>query len=179
LRRRCNDESRHDGDRQRPRTDGRNGRSSSCVDGCEPDYVNQAITASAPWLAALDGRGTSIAVRCAIVPNPNTIVTGRPPSVHGICGNYFFDDAGAEVMMNDRNTCAPARSRSIRRRGREVAVITAKTAARAAKHRLRGVCFGRARRRGRGERHCGRRSRACRLSVYSRAVGCVRGRLRC
>jgi len=31
-----------------------------CVDGCEPDYVNQAITAGvAPWIASLNGRGTS------------------------------------------------------------------------------------------------------------------------
>ena len=43
----------------------------------------------------------------AVVPtftNPNnlSIVTGAPPAVHGICGNYFYDrDAGAEVMMND------------------------------------------------------------------------------
>ena len=35
-------------------------------------------------------------------PNNLSIVTGAPPSVHGICGNYFWDrDAGAEVMMND------------------------------------------------------------------------------
>ena len=36
------------------------------------------------------------------IPNNLSIVTGAPPSVHGICGNYFWDrDAGAEVMMND------------------------------------------------------------------------------
>ena len=30
------------------------------------------------------------------------IVTGAPPSVHGICGNYLYDsDSGTEVMMND------------------------------------------------------------------------------
>ena len=78
-----------------------------CVDGCEPDYVNQAIEAGfAPWMASLDGRGTCLTADC-VVPsftNPNnlSIVTGVPPSVHGICGNYFWDaEAGAEVMMND------------------------------------------------------------------------------
>ncbi|MET0345829.1 MAG: alkaline phosphatase family protein, partial [Casimicrobiaceae bacterium] len=78
-----------------------------CVDGCEPDYVNQAIEAGkAPWLASLNGRGTCLTAD-SVVPsftNPNnlSIVTGVPPSVHGICGNYFWDqDAGAEVMMND------------------------------------------------------------------------------
>ena len=35
-------------------------------------------------------------------PNNLSIVTGAPPSVHGICGNYLFDTAsGTEVMMND------------------------------------------------------------------------------
>ena len=78
-----------------------------CVDGCEPDYVNQAIEAGcAPWIASLNGSGTCLTADC-VVPsftNPNnlSIVTGVPPSVHGICGNYFWDaEAGAEVMMND------------------------------------------------------------------------------
>ncbi|MBK5105871.1 MAG: phosphonoacetate hydrolase, partial [Burkholderiales bacterium] len=35
-------------------------------------------------------------------PNNISIVTGVPPSVHGICGNYFYDrETNAEVMMND------------------------------------------------------------------------------
>ena len=78
-----------------------------CIDGCEPEYVNQAIAAGrAPFLASLRDRGTCLTADC-VVPsftNPNnlSIVTGVPPSVHGICGNYFWDrDAGAEVMMND------------------------------------------------------------------------------
>jgi phosphonoacetate hydrolase len=46
-------------------------------------------------------------------PNNLSIVTGAPPSVHGICGNYLFDTAtGTEVMMNDAKwlrapTCWP------------------------------------------------------------------------
>src|SRR6476659_7537354 len=120
-----------------------------CVDGCEPDYVNQAISAgSAPWLAALDGRGTCLTADC-VVPsftNPNnlSIVTGRPPSVHGICGNDFFDtDAGAEVMMNDpkylrTGTILAAFADA----GAKVAVITAKDKLRALLgDRMRGVCF--------------------------------------
>jgi len=78
-----------------------------CVDGCEPDYISQAIEAGvAPFLGGLNGRGTCLTADC-VVPsftNPNnlSIVTGTPPSVHGICGNYFWDaEAGAEVMMND------------------------------------------------------------------------------
>jgi phosphonoacetate hydrolase len=120
-----------------------------CVDGCEPDYVNQAIAAgSAPWLAALDGRGTCLTADC-VVPsftNPNnlSIVTGAPPSVHGICGNYFFDpDAQAEVMMNDpKYLRAGTILAAFADAGAKVAVITAKDKLRALLgHRLRGICF--------------------------------------
>jgi phosphonoacetate hydrolase len=120
-----------------------------CVDGCEPDYLNQAIAAgSAPWMATLNGRGTCLTVDC-VVPsftNPNnlSIVTGAPPSVHGICGNYFFDaDAQAEVMMNDpkylrTGTILAAFADA----GAKVAVITAKDKLRALLgHRLSGICF--------------------------------------
>src|SRR2546427_1138404 len=78
-----------------------------CVDGCEPDYIEQAFRAGAmPFLASAAAEGTRLLGAC-VVPsftNPNnlSIVTGVPPSVHGICGNYFWDrEAGAEVMMND------------------------------------------------------------------------------
>jgi phosphonoacetate hydrolase len=120
-----------------------------CVDGCEPDYINQAIEAGvAPWLGGLDGRATCLTADC-VVPsftNPNnlSIVTGAPPSVHGICGNYFWDrDAGAEVMMNDAKylragTILAAFSEA----GAKVAVITAKDKLRGLLgHRMRGICF--------------------------------------
>ncbi|MEO9135708.1 MAG: phosphonoacetate hydrolase [Casimicrobiaceae bacterium] len=120
-----------------------------CVDGCEPDYVSQAITAgSAPWMAALDGVGTCLTADC-VVPsftNPNnlSIVTGVPPSVHGICGNYFFDpDAQAEVMMNDpKYLRAGTILAAFADAGAKVVVITAKDKLRALLgHRLKGVCF--------------------------------------
>ena len=78
-----------------------------CVDGCEADYINQAIQAGvAPYLAEMCSKGASLLGEC-VVPsftNPNniSIVTGAPPAVHGICGNYFYDrEADEEVMMND------------------------------------------------------------------------------
>ena len=120
-----------------------------CVDGCEPDYVNQAITAgAAPWMAALDGRGTCLTADC-VVPsftNPNnlSIVTGAPPSVHGICGNYFFDsEARAEVMMNDpKYLRAGTILAAFADAGAKVAVVTAKDKLRALLgHRLKGICF--------------------------------------
>ena len=65
-----------------------------CVDGCEPDYLAQAVaTGHMPWLKRTLAEGTGLIAEC-VVPtftNPNnlSIVTGAPPSVHGICGNYF------------------------------------------------------------------------------------------
>jgi phosphonoacetate hydrolase len=120
-----------------------------CIDGCEPEYLNQAIAAGAmPWLASLAKRGTCLTADCVIpsFTNPNnlSIVTGAPPSVHGICGNYFWDrDAGAEVMMNDpRYLRAPTLLATLADRGAKVAVVTAKDKLRALLgHRMTGICF--------------------------------------
>ena len=62
-----------------------------CVDGCEPDYLAQAVaTGHMPWMKKTLAQGTALVADC-VVPsftNPNnlSIVTGAPPSVHGICG---------------------------------------------------------------------------------------------
>ena len=120
-----------------------------CVDGCETDYINQAIEAGvAPFLGSLNGRGTCLAADC-VVPsftNPNnlSIVTGVPPSVHGICGNYFWDrDAGAEVMMNDAKYLrAGTILAAFAAAGAKVAVVTAKDKLRGLLgHKLAGICF--------------------------------------
>ena len=104
-----------------------------CVDGCEADYITQAVQAGvAPFLKRACEQGASLLGDC-VVPsftNPNnlSIVTGVPPSVHGICGNYFYDrEAGEEVMMNDAkylraDTILAAFSNA----GAKVVVITAK-----------------------------------------------------
>ena len=61
-------------------------------------------------------------------PNNLSIVTGVPPSVHGICGNYFYDpDAGVEVMMNDpKYLRADTILAALAAPGARVAVVTAK-----------------------------------------------------
>lgn len=78
-----------------------------CVDGSEPAYIEQAVAAGLmPFMADMLQRGADLRADC-VVPsftNPNnlSIVTGVPPAVHGICGNFFLDPAtGSEVMMND------------------------------------------------------------------------------
>ena len=120
-----------------------------CVDGCEPDYITQAIQADAvPFLASMLRRGSSLIGDC-VVPsftNPNnlSIVTGAPPSVHGISGNYFLDvSSGKEVMMNDPTYLrAPTLLAAFAQAGAQVAVITAKDKLRTLLgHELTGICF--------------------------------------
>ena len=84
-----------------------------CIDGSAPGYIEAAIDAGiAPNLRRLHATGTATTA-LSVIPaytNPNnvSIVTGRPPSVHGICGNYFFDRVSGEaVMMNDAKYIRP------------------------------------------------------------------------
>ncbi len=120
-----------------------------CVDGCEPEYLTRAVSAGTmPYLARALPAGTD-RLADAVVPtftNPNnlSIVTGVPPAVHGICGNYFYDrDAGVEIMMNDpRYLRAETILAAFARAGASVAVVTAKDKLRRLLgHGLRGVCF--------------------------------------
>jgi phosphonoacetate hydrolase len=120
-----------------------------CVDGCEPDYIAQAVaTGHMPWMKQVLARGAAVIADCVMpsFTNPNnlSIVTGAPPAVHGICGNYLYDPAsGAEVMMNDPKWLrAPTLLQALADAGCKVAVVTAKDKLRKLLgHRLRGVCF--------------------------------------
>jgi len=79
-----------------------------CIDGCAPEYLDAALADRLmPRLArCLEGGGVYARGRGQMpsFTNPNnlSIVTGQPPRVHGISGNFYLDDAtGAEVPMND------------------------------------------------------------------------------
>lgn len=120
-----------------------------CIDGCEFDYITEAVAAGvAPWFASVLADGTAHRAD-AVVPtftNPNnlSIVTGVAPSVHGICGNFFYDrEADAEVMMNDPKylRCGTLLA-ALAGAGAKVAVVTAKDKLRALLgHGLDGICF--------------------------------------
>ena len=120
-----------------------------CVDGCEPDYIAQAVAhGQMPWLKKVLAEGTVLIADCVIpsFTNPNnlSIVTGAPPSVHGICGNYLFDVAtNTEVMMNDPKWLrAPTLLAALADAGRSVAVVTAKDKLRKLLgHGMKGICF--------------------------------------
>ena len=120
-----------------------------CVDGCEPDYIAQAVAGGQmPFMKRVLSEGTALIGDC-VVPsftNPNnlSIVTGAPPSVHGICGNYLYDTAsGTEVMMNDPKWLrAPSILAGLADRGAGVAVVTAKDKLRKLLgHGMKGICF--------------------------------------
>ncbi|MGJ8615855.1 MAG: phosphonoacetate hydrolase [Sulfitobacter sp.] len=109
-----------------------------CLDGCEPEYLEKAISDGLmPTLKRMRATGTDRLAH-SVIPsftNPNnlSIATGRPPAVHGICGNYLYDpDTGEEVMMNDvRFLRAPTVFSKFYEAGARVAVVTAKDKLRA------------------------------------------------
>lgn len=120
-----------------------------CVDGCEPAYLDAAVAAGvAPYLGRIMKSGANLLADC-VVPsftNPNnlSIVTGAPPAVHGICGNYFFDrEIGEEVMMNDpKYLRAGTVLAAFADAGAKVAVVTAKDKLRKLLgNRMEGICF--------------------------------------
>ena len=105
-----------------------------CIDGSEPAYVEEAVTAGVmPWAAGIiNGKGTDLRVDC-VVPtftNPNnlSIVTGVPPEVHGICGNFYYDrEHNREVMMNDPDLLrAPTIFKAFQDAGAKIVIVTAK-----------------------------------------------------
>ena len=109
-----------------------------CLDGCEPAYLEAALgDGLMPNLAAMRTAGTDRLAH-SVIPsftNPNnlSIATGRPPAVHGICGNYLYEpETGQEVMMNDvRFLRAPTVFAAFQDAGAKVAVVTAKDKLRA------------------------------------------------
>jgi phosphonoacetate hydrolase len=121
-----------------------------CIDGSEDAYHERAVAdGRMPFLERMLERGSDLRAHCTMpsFTNPNnlSIATGAPPSVHGICGNYFYDPAAdAEVMMNDPALLrAPTLFAAFSTQGARVAVITAKDKLRRLLgHGLeRGICF--------------------------------------
>ena len=104
-----------------------------CLDGSADEYLDAALVRGRmPHLQRISVAGYRGLARGAMPSftnvNNTSIVTGVPPSVHGIGGNFFYDaGAGQEVMMNSAKflraaTIFPAAAGA----GRKVAVVTAK-----------------------------------------------------
>ena len=104
-----------------------------CIDGSQPEYIEEAINGGhMPYTEGMLGRGADLRGNC-VVPsftNPNnlSIVTGVPPKVHGISGNFFLDpDSGEEVMMNDPKFLRTGTIfKAFHDAGAKIAIVTAK-----------------------------------------------------
>jgi phosphonoacetate hydrolase len=104
-----------------------------CLDGSATEYLDAALARGLmPTLAAMSREGWRGLARAQMPTftnvNNTSIVTGVPPRLNGMGGNYFFDRAaGAEVMMNSSKFVrCPTLFPAAQRAGRKVAVITAK-----------------------------------------------------
>jgi phosphonoacetate hydrolase len=120
-----------------------------CVDGFDPAYVERGIKDGIlPTIAGFARHGwlgTAVAAMPTFTnPNNVSIVTGVPPSAHGIAGNYCLDrETGREIMMTDPGLM---RSETIlglmSRHGVPTAAVTAKDKLRRLLGRgLDGPCF--------------------------------------
>ncbi len=104
-----------------------------CIDGCDPAYIKTGLTQNIlpnirRFLTKGFGTWADAVVPTFTNPNNLSIVTGSPPAVHGISGNYFLDPTtGQPVMMTDPRQL---RSETLLSRfshsGAKVIVITAK-----------------------------------------------------
>ena len=120
-----------------------------CVDGSADEYYNTTLAHDRmPNLKKMVVDGYRGLVRGALPSftnvNNSSIVTGVTPAIHGICGNFFYDESrDQEVMMNSAeylrsDTILAAAANA----GRKVAVITAKEKLRdILSHKMKGIAF--------------------------------------
>lgn len=104
-----------------------------CLDGFDPEYLERGIADGVlPMIGALRATGY-VGTALATVPtttntNNTSIVTGVPPAIHGINGNYYLDaDTGEEIMVTDarRLRCGTILG-AMSKAGVRTAVVTAK-----------------------------------------------------
>jgi phosphonoacetate hydrolase len=131
-----------------------------CMDGSADEYLDITMAHDRmPNLKKMTRLGHRSMVRGALPSftnvNNSSIVTGMPPSVHGISGNFFYEaEKDREVMMNSAEylraeTILAAASRA----GRKVAVVTAKEKLRdILSHNMQGIAIS-AEKANQAERH--------------------------
>jgi phosphonoacetate hydrolase len=103
------------------------------VDGFDPAYLEHGFAnGSLPTMKSFQERGFVGVADCSMPSTTNTnntsIVTGVPPAVHGINGNYYLDaETGQEIMITDaaRLRCGTILG-ALSRAGVKTAVVTAK-----------------------------------------------------
>jgi phosphonoacetate hydrolase len=104
-----------------------------CNDGGDPAYLDRALAAGVvPHTARFMRTGFAAVAQCVIpgftCPNNVSIVTGSPPSVHGISGNFYLEpETGRAVVMTGPELMRAATIlAAFSRQGAKVASITAK-----------------------------------------------------
>ena len=75
-----------------------------CIDGGDPAYIEQGIRDGIiPNIARFMREGFSAiadgTVPSFTCPNNMSLITGAPPAVHGISGNYYLNEHGEAVVM--------------------------------------------------------------------------------
>jgi phosphonoacetate hydrolase len=103
------------------------------VDGFDPAYLEHGFAnGTLPTMQSFKKCGFVGMADCSIPSTTNTnntsIVTGVPPAVHGINGNYYLDsETGREIMITDasRLRCGTILG-ALSRTGLGIAVVTAK-----------------------------------------------------
>jgi phosphonoacetate hydrolase len=103
------------------------------VDGFDPAYLEHGLAnGTLPTMKSFQDNGFVGFADCSMPSTTNTnntsIVTGVPPAVHGINGNYYLDaDTGKEIMITDasRLRCDIILG-ALSRAGVKTAVVTAK-----------------------------------------------------
>ncbi|WP_282160968.1 phosphonoacetate hydrolase [Ulvibacterium marinum] len=118
-----------------------------CMDGTSYPYYEQAKDVM-PNLQRFINEGSFGMVKSVIPsftnPNNMAIVTGVPPKLNGICGNFYWDtELQKEVMMNDpKYLKVPTILSVLSQNDHKVAVVTAKDKLRKMlAHNLDGICF--------------------------------------
>lgn len=104
-----------------------------CLDGFDPEYLERGIADGVlPTISALKTKGYVGSALASIPTTTNTnntsIVTGVPPAIHGINGNYYLDaETGEEIMVTDarRLRCGTILG-AVSKAGVQTAVVTAK-----------------------------------------------------
>ena len=104
------------------------------IDGGDPRYIDDALARGLmPCLQAMLASGGAYKRGRSCMPsltNPNnmSIVTGVPPSMHGIPGNHYLDpDSGEEVQLNHPKFLRAATIHAVlQQAGANVLMVTAK-----------------------------------------------------
>ena len=120
-----------------------------CIDGSADEYLDATLLQDRmPNLKKMAKQGYRGMARGALPSftnvNNSSIVTGVSPAVHGISGNFFYDEAkDREVMMNSSEYLrAETILAAAALAGRKVGVVTAKEKLRdILSYKLKGIAF--------------------------------------